>query len=103
MADQQVPARQPTQAVKPIAQLNALLEKALPQIKRALPKHMTAERMLRVAITAAQRNPDLLKCDQLSFVGCIVQASQLGLEPDSNLQLAHLVPFNNKQTGRKEV
>lgn len=86
-----------------IGMLKGLLDKAMPQIRLALPKHMTAERMLRVALTAAQRNPDLLKCDQLSFVGSVVQASQLGLEPDGILGHAYLVPFNNSQTGRKEV
>lgn len=92
-----------TRTASPIGQLRSLLEKAMPQIKLALPRHLSAERMLRVCLTAAQRTPDLLKCDQLSFVGAVVQASQLGLEPDGILGHAYLVPFNNRQTGRKEV
>lgn len=96
---QAVAQRQPSA----IGQLRGLLEKALPQIKLALPRHLSPERMLRVCLTAAQRTPDLLKCDQLSFVGAVVQASQLGLEPDGILGHAYLVPFNNRQTGRKEV
>lgn len=88
---------------KPIQTLRTMLDKALPQIKLALPRHMSAERMLRVAVTAAQRTPDLLKCDPLSFVGAVVQASQLGLEPDGILGHAYLAPFNNRKTGRKEV
>jgi recombination protein RecT len=94
------PANRPP---SPISNLNALLKRAEPQIKMALPRHMTPERMLRVALTAAQRTPDLLKCDPLSFVGAVVQASQLGLEPDGALGHAYLVPFNNRKTGRMEV
>ena len=86
-----------------ISSLKSLLDRALPQIRLALPRHLSAERMLRVCLTAAQRTPDLLKCDQLSFVGAVVQASQLGLEPDGILGHAYLVPFNNRKTGRKEV
>lgn len=92
-----------TRPATPINQLRGLLDKALPQIKLALPRHMTAERMLRVALTAAQRTPDLLDCDQLSFVGAVVQASQLGLEPDGILGHAYLIPFFNNKTRRKEV
>lgn len=79
-----------------------LLEKSKAQIAMALPKHCTPERMLRVTMTAVQRNPALLDCDPRSLIGCVVEASQLGLEPDGVLGHAYLVPFRNKKTGRTE-
>src|SRR5262249_8718109 len=85
-----------------VQSLRLLLDKSKDQIKLALPKHLTAERLLRVALTAVQRTPALLECDQLSIVGSVVQAAQLGLEPDGILGLAYLVPYFNKKTGRKE-
>lgn len=78
------------------ASVRNLLEKSRSQIAAALPKHMTADRMIRVAMTSVQRVPKLLECDQISLVGAIIQASQLGLETDGVLGHAHLVPFKGK-------
>lgn len=83
--------------------IRSLLDKSREQIAMALPKHMTSERMLRVTMTAVQRTPELLDCEPRSLIGAIVQASQLGLEPDGILGHAYLVPFRNKKTGQKEV
>ncbi|MCH8188905.1 MAG: recombinase RecT, partial [Proteobacteria bacterium] len=69
----------------------------------ALPNHCTPERMMRITITAIQRTPALLDCDPMSLIGAVMQASQLGLEPDSKLGHAHLVPFYNKKTRCTEV
>lgn len=81
---------------KPVEQVRDLLEKAKPQLALALPKHLTADRLLRVALTAVQRTPDLLNCDRLSLLGAIMQAAQLGLEPDGVLGHAYLVPFGSQ-------
>lgn len=70
------------------------------QIKAALPKHMTPDRMSRIALTEARRNPKLFECSPVSLLGAIIQASQLGLEPGIH---SHLVPFYNKHTGHREV
>ncbi len=77
-----------------------LLEKNKAQIAMALPRHMTADRMMRVAMTAVQRTPKLLECTPASLFGAIVQASQLGLEPDGALGHAYLIPYWN---GTKKV
>lgn len=85
-----------------ITSVRTLLDKSKEQIAMALPRHMTAERVLRVAMTAIQRTPQLLDCTQRSLIGSIVQASQLGLETDGVLGHAYLVPFNNRKTGQTE-
>lgn len=59
--------------------------------------------MIRVAITAVQRTPELLECDPLSIVGSVMQASQLGLELDSTLGHAYLVPFWNSKSRQLEA
>lgn len=74
------------------------------QIAMALPKHITPDRMLRLALTTVSKNPKLLKCTQTSLFGAIIQAAQLGFEPDGSLGQAHLIPFkNNKKGGILEV
>lgn len=64
-------------------------------IARALPKHMTAERFIRVAITATMKTPKLLNCTQESVFNCLLALSQYGLEPDG--RRAHLIPFDVKK------
>jgi recombination protein RecT len=75
---------------------NALLEKSRDQIERALPKHVTAERMMRLALTEARRIPKLLDCDQISLMGAVIQAAQLGLEPGGVLGHCYLIPFKGQ-------
>lgn len=76
-----------------VTQVRSLLEKAKPQIALALPRHLSADRMLRVAMTSVQRTPQLLACNQTTLIGAIIQAAQLGLEPDGVLGHAYLVPY----------
>jgi recombination protein RecT len=71
-------------------------------VARALPKHITAERFIRVGLTAMMKTPKLAECDQHSFFNAMLSLSQLGLEPDG--RNAHLIPFkNNKRGGIYEV
>ena len=79
-------------------QLNSLLERSKEQIAKALPRHITPERMIRVALTAARKDSKIMNCDPLTVVGAVVEASQLGLEPDGALGYAYLVPYGNKCT-----
>lgn len=79
-----------------------LMERSRPQIALALPKYMSADRMVRLAMTSILRNPQLLECDPLTLVGAVVQCAQLGLEPGSNYG-AHLVPFWNNKAGKRDV
>lgn len=86
-----------------VVSLRTLLEASKGQISMALPKHLTADRLLRIAMTEAQSNPALLDCTQVSFIGAIIKAATLGLEPGGALGHCYLVPFNNKKAGTKEV
>lgn len=73
-----------------------LLEASLAQIKYALPKHITPERLVRVALTAFRQQPLLSKCEPKSVLASVFIAAQLGLEIGV-LGEAYLLPFwNNK-------
>jgi len=69
-------------------------------VAAALPKHLTPERFIRVAITAITRTPKLAQCDQASFFGALLTLSQYGIEPDG--RRAHLIPFENRKRGVTE-
>jgi recombination protein RecT len=66
----------------------------------ALPKHMTADRMIRISLTELRSNPKLQDCDPLSFFAAIIKSSQLGLELGL-LGEAYLIP--RKIKGKMEV
>lgn len=79
----------------------AMLQVWLPEIKRALPKHLNADRMSRIALTAFRRTPKLAECDPRSVFAAVIQASQLGLEPDT-LGRSYLIPYKvNKKVGNQ--
>jgi recombination protein RecT len=81
----------------------AMLTAWLPEIKRALPKHLNGDRMARIALTAFRRTPKLAECDPRSVFAAVIQASQLGLEPDT-LGRSYLLPYKqNKKVGNKWV
>ena len=79
--------------VSPEKTLNALLKRMGPEIQRALPKHMDADRIARIALTAVRTTPKLLECDQTSFLAAIMQSAQLGVEPNTGLGQAYLIPY----------
>ncbi|MBN6887766.1 recombination protein RecT [Cytobacillus horneckiae] len=82
--------------VSPENTLNALLKKMGPEIQRALPKHMDADRIARIALTAVRTTPKLLDCDQTSFLAAIMQSAQLGVEPNTGLGQAYLIPYGKQ-------
>ncbi|TCO79107.1 recombination protein RecT [Marinisporobacter balticus] len=67
-----------------------------PEIKKALPKVITPERFTRMALTSISVNPKLAECTPKSFMGALMNAAQLGLEPNTPLGQAYLIPFKNK-------
>lgn len=74
----------------------------LAQMQRAVPKHVTGDRMARVALTALRTTKDLAKCTPASFIACVMTLSQLGLEPSNGLGFAYLIPRKNKREGTTE-
>jgi len=72
-----------------------MLESFKGEIVRALPQHLNGERMARIALTAFRRTPKLAQCDPRSVFAAVIQASQLGLEPDT-LGRSYLVPYGTE-------
>ena len=66
------------------------------QCAAALPKHLTADRFARVALTALTRNPKLQDCTRESLLRCLMDCSALGIEPDG--RRAHLIPYKDQCT-----
>ena len=78
-----------------------LLDQMKGEIARCLPKHLTPERITRIALTELRKVPKLQECDPMSFIAAIMQAAQLGLEPGI-LGSCYLIPFFNSKLGKYE-
>lgn len=76
--------------------ISDLIKAMGPEIKRALPSVITPERFTRMALSALNATPKLKECSQMSFLGALMNAAQLGLEPNTPLGQAYLIPFKNK-------
>lgn len=94
-AAQQAPAAAPQKRMtskNPI--INMLLSPAFKnQMAMALPKTLTADRLTRIVMTEFRKTPALLRCDQQSLFGAVLQCAALGLEPGSALGHCYLLPY----------
>lgn len=81
------------QPKKAMQQLLVAMDK---EIKAALPSMVSSERFQRVALTAFSKNPQLQKCEPASFLAAMMESAQLGLEPNTALGQAYLIPYGSK-------
>lgn len=80
---------------KTITDLIKIME---PEIKKALPSVLTPERFTRMVLSALSTNPKLGACTPKSFLGAMMTAAQLGVEPNTPLGQAYLIPYRNHGT-----
>ncbi len=73
------------------------------EIEKALPSNMSSKRFTRVILTLLKENPKLNECTQESFLLALMHCAQLGLEPDSQLGHAYIIPRKNKRRGVLEA
>lgn len=92
----------PKTTTDPGLRMQELIERMKPEMARALPRHVTPDRMARIVMTAVRTTPRLAECTPVSFLGCLMSLAQLGLEPNTNLGYAYLIPRNNKKRNAVE-
>lgn len=68
------------------------------EIAKALPSVITPERFTRITLSALSANPKLADTTPRSFLGAMMTAAQLGMEPNTPLGQAYLIPYKNKDT-----
>lgn len=90
------PAKQQNQALSPVTKMNHLMQQYKGQIEAALPKHVTPERLMRICLSEFRREPKFSQCDPMSFLGAVVTAASLGLEPGAALGQCYLVPYKQE-------
>lgn len=80
----------------PKEQLVAMLERNKSQLAAALPKHVTPERMSRLALSVFSSSKQLQQCEVASIYGAVILASQLGLEIGVGGQ-AYIIPYKDRR------
>lgn len=80
-----------------IGQVKAFMESQKATLAAVLPRHVSPDRMLKIALGALRTTPKLMYCTVESLMGAVVQVSQLGLEPNTPLGHAYLIPFDKKK------
>ena len=83
--------------------LNDYIRSMEGEIAKALPSVITPERFTRMTLTAIRTTPQLAQCEPMSFLAAMMSAAQLGLEPNTPLGQAYLIPFKNTKKGITEV
>ena len=83
--------------------VKSFMESQKANLAAVLPKHVDADRMLKLALGAMRATPKLLNCNVESLMGAVVTCSTLGLEPNTPLGHAYLIPFENRQKGTTDV
>ena len=85
-----------TQPAQP--QLVAALERMKPELERALPRHLSGDRIARIVLTEIRKNAQLAQSTPESFFGALLTTAALGLEPGVNGE-AYLVPYADRKRG----
>ncbi|MCP3807163.1 recombination protein RecT [Paenibacillus sp. Lou8.1] len=84
-------------APTPSQTIAAYMDKMKYQIAEAMPKHMSIDRLSRIALTTIRTNPKLLECSMPSLMGAVMQAAQLGLEPGL-IGHCYIIPYGTEAT-----
>lgn len=95
MADIIQAAQQKTVAKKTGKTMQDYVKSMEGEIKRALPSVITPERFTRMVLSAISTNKKLAECTPQSFLGAMMTAAQLGVEPNTALGQAYIIPFRN--------
>lgn len=73
------------------------------QIAAALPANISVERFVRIILSALSAVPKLAECEQSTFLGSVMQSAALGLEPNTPMGLAWILPYWNSKKGYYEA
>lgn len=77
--------------------MQAYIKAMEPAIKKALPSVITPERFTRMVLSALSSTPKLAECSPQSFLAAMMTAAQLGVEPNTALGQAYLLPYRNHE------
>lgn len=72
-------------------------KRVLQSFEHVAGKYLPAERIARLAVTCVKKTPKLAQCDPHTVLGAFMIAASLGLEPNTPLGQAYLIPRNSRR------
>ena len=93
------------QAASPQKSFKDILTAQWPKIAAVMPKHMSADRLFQLAVSAYNQDPKLAECSVQSMLSCVMKCGALGLEPSAvdGLGRAYILPYRNGKTRTYEA
>lgn len=85
---------------KSVGELLTRDQDTIDKLRAVATKFLPPERALRLAIAAVRRTPKLAQCDPATFMGAMMFATGLGLEPNTPLGHAYLIPYAKRTPQR---
>lgn len=73
--------------------IKTFFEAQAPKLASLVPKHLTPDRLIKIALNCIARTPKLQECTSASLLQCVITCAELGLEPGGALGHAYLVPY----------
>ena len=95
MKENAIQAAQSAQVSQKPKKMQDYIKKMQGEIAKALPSVLTPERFTRITLSALSTNSKLAETTPQSFLGAMMTAAQLGLEPNTPLVQAYLIPYRN--------
>lgn len=90
-----IQAAQTAQIGKKPLTMQDYIKKMQGEIAKALPSVLTPERFTRITLSALSTNAKLAQTTPKSFLGAMMTSAQLGMEPNTPLGQAYLIPYKN--------
>lgn len=103
MSTEQVANKEETAIQKPVAEKENTLKAYLSgpavmgKLAEVVGKTMRPEALIRMALMAASRNPDIAKCTRDSVLRALLDAAELGIAPGGLQGRGYLVPRKNNK------
>jgi len=82
--------------------LRTALEAVKPKLYQVASRHLSVDRVIRLLLSAASRNPKILDCSQQSILLFAMKCSETGLEP-IGAGGAWPIPYENRKNGTCEL
>lgn len=93
------------QKAAPANDFKSILLAQWPKIAAVMPRHMGADRLYQLAVSAYNQTPKLAECSVTSVLSCVMKCGALGLEPSAvdGLGRAYILPYRNGKTRTYEA
>lgn len=82
----------------PLSEFQRLMTQFRGGLQKRLPQVMSVDRLIGLSVGAMRRNPRLQDCTMGSVINSVIQSGMLGLEPNTPLGHAYLIPYKKECT-----